>query len=376
MVADGFDGHVEEFDFAVGSVQGVRGFNQDSLGRLTGVTYPRVFKPGVNTATCGSGPTDDIADHSCGFYGYFDPEETARLNFYGGTHGAIVRGYGRTVIGTKGFRAEKADLVAFFPIETVDEEPKKEAPTVERRPSLFRFLYPTAAWFLRRSHNFKGATAILSALVAVALLFMVLLGLFSQHFEWLPLLAPAQWLYGWFRRSADALSPIDEKDLLRACRPGNYIPVSESLPKAVSADTDPFARLRVLYPDVPVYATFQEAVAAHPLTPPEEHQLPEPSPDDPDFWTRDATQGEPFNNGGILHLPSSMSGVIAAGSVNSYSISPPVSQSLPNFTANRGPITFASGGAIPPRPPGGYPYTPNANGTACVCPTCVAFGKK
>jgi hypothetical protein len=373
MVADGFDGHVEEFDFAVGSVQGVRGFKQDSLGRLTGVTYPRVFKPGVNTATCNYGPTDDISDHSCGYYGYFDPEDSNEPYLYEATHGAIVRGYGRTVIGTKGFRAEKADLVAFFPIDTVTApEPKKEAPTAERRPSLFRFLYPTAAWFLRRSYNFQGATAILSALVAVALLFMVFLGLFSQHFEWLPLLAPAQWLYGWFRRSADAMSPIDEEDLLRSCRPGNYIPVSESLPKAVSADTDPFARLRILYPDVPVYQTFKEAVAAHPLTPPEEHQLPEPSPDDPDFWTRDAGPKDLlYSNGGIL--PTS----IISGAINSYSAPVPVSQALPNFTANRGPITFASGGVVtPPPPPGGYPYTPNADGTACDCPTCVAFDKK
>jgi len=133
--------------FALGVVRGARSFKVDKLGRLTGVTYEQVWRPDENTAECRR-PTDDTYDalqrmvtnylytsgysrprgvtafpeprrekplqHSmetcqCGFYGYYDGSN----DYYKpGFVSAVVEGYGETLIGSRGFRASKARIVA------------------------------------------------------------------------------------------------------------------------------------------------------------------------------------------------------------------------------------------------------------------------
>lgn len=159
----------EEFTglgFAPGSVRGVRSFAVDKFGRLTGVVYKKVWTPGENSAEClkdsteyGNGrtgamtgllggtitfspsvfqtytsvdsgfgkrgkgkpkvvtaevtekavPQHTFEDCRCGFYGYFDGSDDYHDN---GRITAVVEAYGETVIGTRGFRAMKARILA------------------------------------------------------------------------------------------------------------------------------------------------------------------------------------------------------------------------------------------------------------------------
>lgn len=155
-------------DFAVGTVTGVRSFSVDKLGRLTGVTFRKVWRPGENQAVCLAKHDDDyivghaatsvanihrlmqealgmatslsvtipaaapppppkpkVLEHSfaeckCGFYAYYDGSndyyDEARVT-------GVVEGYGETLIGTRGFRAMKARIVGLY-LDPEDERGK------------------------------------------------------------------------------------------------------------------------------------------------------------------------------------------------------------------------------------------------------------
>ena len=118
---------------AAGTVLGVRAFDIDSLGRLRGVTHADVFRPGENIARCRATPQgrwvyvpggmtwppDEPREHhpgsadcGCGYWAHYDGthsyESTPRAS-------AIIEGYGLVTLGTSGFRAGKARLVALVP---------------------------------------------------------------------------------------------------------------------------------------------------------------------------------------------------------------------------------------------------------------------
>lgn len=171
----------QEYDFAAGSIKGLRGWGMDELGRLHGVTHREVWTPGENVAVCKqlreipcpttNAPRDRLpklseaaveskppkrrrrgrttdpspylepsltswereavygrrcgepschngrhivdsghrfdADCQCGFWAY----DEAGFKPHGDVIGAI-EGYGKVTVGTKGFRAEKARIVA------------------------------------------------------------------------------------------------------------------------------------------------------------------------------------------------------------------------------------------------------------------------
>lgn len=145
-----YSGRTWDYDLAIGSVFGVRWFSVDSHGRLTGPQTSSMWKPGENVARCSSlrlygslsysvslfgsslpelstpeptkaekheTPADNCA---CGFYAYalgcddkqyalkdgpFRRDKARRVY-------AVVEAYGRVMLGTKGFRAEKARIVA------------------------------------------------------------------------------------------------------------------------------------------------------------------------------------------------------------------------------------------------------------------------
>lgn len=107
----------EELEFVAGSLTGVRCFKITPEGWLESLMYPVTWTPGENWAICmrafnGGGklePADMGPDCACGFYAYWDGS-----NDYGshGTVNAVVEGYGVVNIGTKGFRAQKARLLA------------------------------------------------------------------------------------------------------------------------------------------------------------------------------------------------------------------------------------------------------------------------
>jgi len=155
---------------APGVVRGTRSFSVDAYGRLTGVTHRQVWTPGENNAECrkrndpyaflsgyfassssaatyattppstfngrmrilaglpaspsahvvvDESPTQHTyAECTCGFYGYFDGSD----DFHDEKRiSAVVEGYGETVIGTRGFRAKKARIVALTVRAGLDE---------------------------------------------------------------------------------------------------------------------------------------------------------------------------------------------------------------------------------------------------------------
>lgn len=174
---------------APGVVHGTRSFNVDKYGRLTGVTYQQVWTPGENAAICRRtdnglswlisasalaaggplstpprpntmsaavrrmmgyyetaqedksettpGPPHSFEDCACGFYGYFegsdDFHDEKRIS-------AVVEAYGETVIGTRGFRAMKARIVALVVSDGVDGVTASMARKVRRN-------YPEVAFF-------------------------------------------------------------------------------------------------------------------------------------------------------------------------------------------------------------------------------------
>lgn len=144
--------------FVAGVITGLRAFRIDPLGRLTGVVHRDVWTPGENVGVCHKSATDQTfrafstggyimdggrkgkppaplrkhpiasASCECGYYAYFDggndylsQSSNAWAALYiGGTEdraprvGAIVNGYGLVTVGSRGFRAEKAEVIALI----------------------------------------------------------------------------------------------------------------------------------------------------------------------------------------------------------------------------------------------------------------------
>lgn len=128
MTGGGFTGPA----LAAGSVLGVRAFGVDVLGRLRGVAYGDVFRPGLNVARCNAppqgrwvpGPAGDMtlerepghragtAECWCGYWAHYDGSHS----YHAPTRAAaVIEGHGLVTLGTSGFRAEKARLVALVP---------------------------------------------------------------------------------------------------------------------------------------------------------------------------------------------------------------------------------------------------------------------
>lgn len=220
MSAEEFSG----LDLAIETVRGVRSFDVDALGRLTGVSYHDVWLPGENVATCHRGsdpfasalrkisasvlapsffeyyygipgygaprasggvvtiptapapslkrgwltgrtpddpapikveieptpepepepeptpePPHNMGDCGCGFYGYYDGSNDYKS---GARVSAVIEGYGETVIGTRGFRAQKARILALCIREPKPGKPYKAG----------KHLTPAAASRVRRNY--------------------------------------------------------------------------------------------------------------------------------------------------------------------------------------------------------------------------------
>jgi hypothetical protein len=131
------------FDFAMGEVYGLRMWKMDKYGRLRARNWDTAppWRPGVNVAKCVERPEDNWSlsinaissvmgvqyprepkkpkhetpaeSCACGFYAYTDElhAETQPYKHQKVILG-IIKGTGRTLLGTKGFRCEKAEIVA------------------------------------------------------------------------------------------------------------------------------------------------------------------------------------------------------------------------------------------------------------------------
>lgn len=159
----GFQGFNGEVQFSLGYVLGVRGFRLDTMGRFTGWSFKSVWKPGENVSVCGRQKTQcneslynsslysssysyhshtescyvpnpcdgDIENCDHGFWAYYDDFDSQGEHIAENGYTAIIKGYGKTVLGTKGFRAEKAEIVAVA-IPWSYESPARPRIVVER----------------------------------------------------------------------------------------------------------------------------------------------------------------------------------------------------------------------------------------------------
>ncbi len=125
-------------DFALGTVRGFRRWKVDVTGTLKPITYHAgTWGPGENHAECNCHPSSDqlskiedekwqernkrieswresatFEDMSCGFYAYFDGKDNNGHGSSDPNISGVIEGYGEVLIGTKGFRAKKARILA------------------------------------------------------------------------------------------------------------------------------------------------------------------------------------------------------------------------------------------------------------------------
>lgn len=99
-------------DFAIGSMTAARFWTLDDHGRMIG-HYGRVWKPGVNVASCPLGCPGIANNCTCGFYGYHDAAgiETYDHTFMTG----VIEAFGTVVVGDKGLRCSKAKIIGLHP---------------------------------------------------------------------------------------------------------------------------------------------------------------------------------------------------------------------------------------------------------------------
>jgi len=125
-------------DFAIGSVRGFRRWKVEADGILKPVShYSGGWMPGDNHAECSCHPkaeqvpkiddepysernkrieewrkTATFEDMACGFYAYFDGRDANGYGSDGLVVSGVIEGFGEVLIGTKGFRAKKARILA------------------------------------------------------------------------------------------------------------------------------------------------------------------------------------------------------------------------------------------------------------------------
>lgn len=125
-------GHFEGWGFAVGTVRGIRAWSLstgDQAG-IESVTNRYAWQPGENIAHCIQQKMCDCPEcraerdavraaipHrvercECGFYAYFGGADEYYVRPSTSYASGVIEGYGQVVLGTKGFRAAKARVLA------------------------------------------------------------------------------------------------------------------------------------------------------------------------------------------------------------------------------------------------------------------------
>ena len=150
MSADDFATDGTQYEFAMGEVYGVRAWtvHPNGIGKgcgLHSLSWASTWAPGVNTARCFRRKKVHLGDRQCdcgcnaivpqirwdddpcsgmdpacecGFYAYLDGSENDYLVWQTGpTVQGVIRAFGKVILGTKGFRAEKAEILAMVPAE-------------------------------------------------------------------------------------------------------------------------------------------------------------------------------------------------------------------------------------------------------------------
>ena len=184
------------FALAMGEVYGLRTWRMDDHGRLRAMHLEMAppWRPGVNeavcyadsygsvgfmggfigglvtggmvlgppsascqctvcTAACSPQPEQKLEQHAvpdescaCGFYAYTSPKTRETYSGHDGNVFGVIRGTGRTLIGTKGFRSEKAEIVALL-----DPSHGRDGTYGEWMADRLRSVYPEVPLLPRRA---------------------------------------------------------------------------------------------------------------------------------------------------------------------------------------------------------------------------------
>lgn len=289
-----------DWELVIEPVRGERGFGIDSDSKkLTGLTHSDYeFEDGLNQAWCGprkmrsrslnstmqrllalsygletsasvvphNAFTDKahrMQDHHCGFWAYFanaDDKYTVGSQVNG-----IIEGQGKTVIGEKGFRAEKAKVVALYPLKAAKNEWWRRA---------YRMLFPSREWFSEHSRLWSFLDNLnVIAFTAVGLGFTVGLNflaimLFRQVLDLGFLGTLVGWLVSFWAVSFLTRAVLTSPDT------GNNGMRSRGTWGRVSPFSDAFLeQTAAQYPSARLFDSRREALEAFPLTPP-----PPPAP--------------------------------------------------------------------------------------------------
>jgi hypothetical protein len=266
--------------FQITPVRGVRAFDVDSLGRLRGVVHHHIWRPGENVAKCqvdpmtraltkrlygglihglyagtytavevpaekpeppAEPPKHDMAKCACGFYGFLDG--SADYHNPGRVEG-VIEAYGDVHLGTRGFRATKARIIALcVPEPSGGHDPYQRLVTWMAEHESSMIIGPAAA--------------VLSAFASVMTVVLVISG---------------SWLFG----PAAALAGITAA-LAFASWAAIDVRVYREHQQQSEIDVE---LIRRNYAGIPIYTSRKAMLRDFPPDEPEK-----PGPDDERFWT-------------------------------------------------------------------------------------------
>lgn len=304
---DGFDEKdSDDFEFSINPVIGVRGFRIDSLGRLTGWTFRSVWKSGENVAECAlirrsdecmehsekhkrvrdnyynsrytieynvpdqriynpadaayykigkecysEEPCTDIENCSHGFWAFFEDIDVDSISDQ--TYPAVIAGFGKTMIGTKGFRCEKAKIEAITLAPVKRNRIEKSTETTKVKPFSLYQTVPIAG---------LPITVFTYAICALADI--------TSQWAQLAVLAGMFFTYLAFLTGYIFLRPIE---------------ITEEHSRVIEMpdeDNPHIVDIMRNYPEVRIYTNVKDMLADYPLV-----SNKPTDPNDPNFWTFD-----------------------------------------------------------------------------------------
>lgn len=229
----------EGYEFAPGKVVGQRAFNIGADQRsLRSVHVSHTWEDGVNHCYCAVLDKKGVCTpyHGCGFWAYHQGS-----TYPGGAVQGVIEGWGKVTIGTLGFRAEYAKIVA---VHIPGYSDKMKEFRRERRSELLR------PW---KWMSWTGAMIVATAVFQYGWLVYSIL-----YSEWLSILVAG---IAMVCTSAAAYFSC----LLEFRRWMTKLNLFQSNSPYISPQT--IDRLRKQYPSVKFYGTRKEMLAAHPIDP-------------------------------------------------------------------------------------------------------------
>jgi hypothetical protein len=140
-----------DFALAAGSVHGYRWWSLDAPSLLDNPFSPSVswaapvlrgqrgqaWVPGENQARClhnsAHEPPAEDCDSGCGFWAYWAPPEQPHFSQNALWLLGVIKGYGRTLIGSEGFRCERAQIAALHLASEFEVAPPYGQPPLDAR---------------------------------------------------------------------------------------------------------------------------------------------------------------------------------------------------------------------------------------------------